>query len=145
MKTNILMISLVGLASLAGCSFAARSPEMYRDDTGKELAKKNDDIRACYDGVLKSTPGAAGKVTVKFDVQKDGDDSAGRVTNVVVDKSGTTAPDPVAECVTKNINGVGPLAPPDKRLGQGMWSWEFSAPPPPAAPPTSAMGHSGKS
>ena len=124
MKTAILTASLAAVFAM-GCSFAARSPEMYRDDTGKELAKKSDDIRACYDGVLKTTPGAAGKVTVHFDVAKDGTDNAGKGTNVTVDKAGTTAPDPVAECVKNGINGVGPLAPPDARLGQGTWSWEF--------------------
>jgi hypothetical protein len=141
MKTTLIVsASLLSFVFLGGCSFAARSPDMYRDDTGKELAKKNDDIRACYDGVLKTTPGAAGKVTVRFDVQKDGEEGAGKIMNVQVDKAGTTAPDPVAECVTKNIQGVA-ISPPDKRLGQGSWAWEFTAPPP---PPTSSMGH-GKS
>ena len=43
------------------------------------------------------------------------------------------APDPVAECVTKNIAGAGPLNPADKRKGQASYVYEFSAPPPPAA------------
>jgi len=129
MKTTILL-SLT-LAALAGCSVAARSPEMYRDDTGKVLATKSDDIRACYDGVLKGTPGAAGKVTVKFDVPKDGEQNAGKISNVQVDAAGTTAPAPVADCVTKTITGAGPLAPPDQRLGQGSWAWDFNAPAPP--------------
>jgi hypothetical protein len=46
---------------VGGCSFAARSPEMYRDDTKAVLETKNNDIRACYDGVLKGAPTAAGK------------------------------------------------------------------------------------
>ena len=126
MKTVLMLASVGALAALTGCSFAARSPEMYRDDTGKELAKKNEDIRACYDGVLKSTPTAGGKVVVKFDVKQDGEPDAGKIANVVVDKSGTTAPDPVADCVTKNIAGAGPLSPADKRLGQGTWAWDFA-------------------
>lgn len=135
MKTT-LVISL-SLAALAGCSVAARSPEMYRDETNKVLAAKNEEIRACYDGVLKSTPGASGRVTVHFDMPADGDQNAGKVANVQVDPGGTTAPPPVAECVTKTITGAGPLNPPDKRLGQATYTWEFSAPPPPAAPPPS--------
>ena len=134
MKT-ILLCAVVASA-VAGCSFAARSPEMYRDDTNKVLEAKNPDIKACYDGVLKGTPGASGKVTVKFDVQKDGEDNAGKVVNVQVDAGGTTAPPPVADCVTKNITGAGPLNPPDKRLGQATYVWEFSAPPPAAPPKT---------
>ncbi len=126
MKTTLLHYALLSAPMvLMGCSFAARSPEMYRDDTGKEFTKKNEDIRACYDGVLKGTPGAAGRVTVKFDVQRDGEAEAGKVTGVTVDKTGTTAPDAVAQCVTKNIQGVS-ITPADKRLGQGTWSWEFA-------------------
>jgi hypothetical protein len=127
MKTILLIAGSAAL--VAGCSFAARSPEMYRDDTKAVLETKNNDIRACYDGVLKATPGAQGKVTVKFDVETE----QGKIVNIVVDKPNTTAPDPVAECVTKSIAGLG-LTPPDKRTGQGTFTWEFSAPPPPSAP-----------
>lgn len=123
MKSTMLLA--VSLATLAGCSFAARSPEMYRDDTGKELAKKSEEIRACYDGVLKGMPNAGGRVTVAFEVQKDGEDGAGKLINVQVDKANTNAPDPVIECVTKNIAGVA-ISPPDKRLGQATWAWEFA-------------------
>lgn len=134
MKTIILAAS--SFAVLAGCSFAARSPEMYRDDTTAALQTKNNDIRACYDGVLKGTPSAAGKVTVKFDVVEDGADKAGTVQNVAVDKAGTTAPDAVADCVKTTITGVQIKPPADKRKGQATYSWEFSAPPPAAAPKT---------
>jgi hypothetical protein len=116
--------------ALSACSFAARSPDMYRDDTGKALATKQDEIRACYDGVLKSNPGAGGTVTVKFDVETE----QGKISNVTVDKAKTTAPDPVSSCVTKSIEGL-TIAPPDARKGEGMWVYEFSAPSA-AAPPT---------
>ncbi|MET0595623.1 MAG: AgmX/PglI C-terminal domain-containing protein [Polyangiaceae bacterium] len=115
--------------ALGACSFAARSPEMYRDDTGKALATKQNEIRACYDSVLKANPGAAGTVTVKFDVETE----QGKIHNVTVDKTKTTAPDNVSECVTRNIDGL-TLAPPDARKGEGMWTYEFQAPPPPAVP-----------
>lgn len=130
MKTTLLISA--SLVALAGCSFAARSPEMYRDETTKALEPRNNDIRACYDGVLKGTPGVAGKVTVKFDVAEDGAENAGKVTNVTVDKANTTAPDAVADCVAKNIAGAGPLSPADKRKGQATYVYEFTAPPPPA-------------
>lgn len=112
--------------ALGACSFAARSPEMYRDDTGKALAAKQNEIRACYDAVLKANPGAAGTVTVKFDVETE----QGKIQNVTVDKTKTTAPDNVSECVTRNIEGL-TLAPPDARKGEGMWTYEFQAPPAP--------------
>ncbi|MDB4939315.1 MAG: hypothetical protein JWP87_6287 [Labilithrix sp.] len=126
MKTSHLIACISVLVSaVSGCGFAARSPEMYRDDTKAVLQTKSNDIRACYDGVLKTTPGAAGKVTVKFDVENE----QGKIVNVTVDKPNTTAPDPVAECVTKSIAGLG-ISPPDARLGQATFVWEFSAPAP---------------
>jgi hypothetical protein len=123
MKTILLIAGTTVLMS--GCGFAARSPEMYRDDTKAVLDTKSNDIRACYDGVLQGTPSAAGKVTVKFEVETE----QGKIVNVAVDKPNTTAPDAVAECVTKSINGLG-LTPPDKRVGQATFVWEFAAPAP---------------
>ncbi len=123
MKTLLLIAGTAVM--LSGCSFAARSPEMYRDDTKAVLDTKSNDIRACYDGVLKATPGAAGKVTVKFEVETE----QGKIVNVAVDKPNTTAPDAVAECVTKSINGLG-ITPPDKRVGQATFVWDFAAPAP---------------
>jgi hypothetical protein len=123
MKTLLLIAGSAVL--LSGCSFAARSPDMYRDDTKAVLDTKSNDIRACYDGVLKASPGVGGKVTVKFEVETE----QGKIVNVAVDKANTTAPDPVAECVTKSINGLG-ITPPDKRVGQATFVWDFSAPGP---------------
>ncbi len=138
MKTTLLVsASFAALAALTGCG-NARTPDMYRDDTGAVLAKKNDDIRACYDGVLKATPTASGTLTVMFDVEED----TGKIANVSVDKAHSTAPDPVADCVTKTIAGLA-LAPPDGKKGEGTWTYQFDAPvpPPPAAPaPRPAAG-----
>jgi hypothetical protein len=128
MKSLVLIAGTTLLSVIVGgCSFAARSPEMYRDDTKAVLETKNNDIRACYDGVLKGAPTAAGKVTVKFNVETE----AGKFTNITVDQPNTTAPAEVADCVTKSITGLG-VAPPDKREGEATFVWEFSAPPPPA-------------
>jgi predicted small lipoprotein YifL len=56
MKTTLLVsASLAALAVLTGCG-NARTPEVYRDDTRAVLEKKNEDVRACYDGVLKAIP-----------------------------------------------------------------------------------------
>jgi hypothetical protein len=121
MKSALLIPA--ALAMLAGCSFAARSPEMYRDDTKAVLQTKNADILACYDGVLKATPSAGGKVTILFDVETE----HGTITNVKVDPANTTAPAPVSECVTKNVAGLA-IKPADQRLGQGTWVYELTAP-----------------
>ena len=125
MKTVLLIAASAVVATVSGCGFAARSPEMYRDDTKAVLETKSNDIRACYDGVLKSTPGVGGKVTVKFNVETE----QGKITNVTVDKANTTAPDAVSACVTKSIAGLG-ITPPDARLGDATFTWEFAAPGP---------------
>jgi hypothetical protein len=119
MKTTLLIAA--SLATVVGCAY--RSPEMYRDDTTKVLETKQADIRACYDTVLKGTPGAGGKVTVKFEIETEG----GKIQNVIVDKPNTTAPDALGECVKKNIEGLA-INPPDKRLGQAEYVYEFSVP-----------------
>jgi hypothetical protein len=127
MKTTLLLVASLALGA---CSFAARSPEMYRDDTAKALATKNGEIQACYDGVLKGNPGAAGKVTVKFDVETE----SGKISHVTVDKAQTTAPDPVADCVMRSIDGL-TLNPPDARKGEGTWRTISRLPLRPRRPP----------
>ena len=71
--------------------------------------------------MLKVTPGAVGRVTLKFDVETEG----GKLVNIEVDKAKTTAPAPVAECVVKTINGLA-VVPPDRRTGQATFVWEFA-------------------
>lgn len=121
MKTKLLILASLSLASIVGCAY--RSPEMYRDDTTKVLETKQADIRACYDDVLKGMPGAGGKVTVKFEIETEN----GTIQNVVVDQPTSTAPPPVGECVKKNIEGLA-ISPPDGRLGQATYVYEFSIP-----------------
>lgn len=121
--------SLTLLATVAGCSFAVRSPDMYRDDTAKVLASKSADIQACYDGILKSKPGTAGKATVKFNVEV----KTGAFTDVAVDKANTTVPDDVAACVTTAMAGLA-LAPADSNKGEATFVYEFTAPAAAAAP-----------
>lgn len=133
MKTSILFASaLVAVSSLVtGC--AVRDAKMFVDDTGKALATRNNEIKACYDGILKATPTAGGKVTVKFEVETE----EGKIVKIEVDKANTTAPDAVQACVTKNIEGL-KISPPDKKTGDGSWVYEFSAAgPAPAAAPKS--------
>lgn len=128
MKTTLLIAASLATTALVGCAY--RSPEMYRDDTTKVLATKQEAIRACYDDVLKGSPGVGGKVTVVFEVETE----EGKIQNVVVDKPNTTAPDAVGDCVKKNIEGL-VVSPPDKKLGQATYVYEFSVPASPGAPP----------
>ncbi len=129
------IVGFPALVMLSGCVFAARSPEAYRDETGAVLATKNEAIRACYDGVLKTTPGAQGTVSITFEVETQ----AGKIINVAVDPASSTAPAPVQACVTQNLDGLA-LTPPDQRRALGRWIYQFAAPatagaaPPPPGP-----------
>ncbi len=124
LKTSFFFTALV---AVAGCSFAARSPEMYRDDTAALLATKNAEIQACYDQALQTNTSAVGTVRVQFTVQKD----TGTIVDAAADPSGTTAPPEVSSCVVSAINGL-QLAPPDQSDGQATFTWEFIANAPPA-------------
>jgi uncharacterized protein with FMN-binding domain len=125
MKKMILVSAVLGHTSLtAGCAY--RSPEMWRDDVSKVLATKQADMKACYDGVLKGTPTAGGKVAIAFEVETEG----GKIQNVTVETAKSTAPPEVQDCVKKNVEGL-VISPPDKRLGQGTAEFDFQ----PGAPP----------
>jgi hypothetical protein len=126
MKNIIFVLSALALVS--GC--AARGSQMYHDDTAKTFDLTQPTMKTCYDGVLKATPGAQGKVAVKFTWEK----STGKIMGLAVDAAGTTAPAPVQQCVTKALEGV-VLNPADARDGQGSWTFEFTVP---AAAPAAA-------
>ncbi len=123
-------LSLVALmASTVGCSFYARSPEDYRDETQKVLDAKAPEIKTCYDTALKGNQELQGRVTVMFTVEAE----TGKIKDVKVDPAGTTAPAELATCVTSAVDGLA-LAPPDKRDGMATWVYEFSAMAPAAQP-----------
>jgi hypothetical protein len=147
MKKSLISLALVSLAALAaGCSVAARSPEMYAADTQKVLETKSADIKKCYDDALKTNQQLAGKVTVKFTVKTE----TGELSGVQLDPANTTAPDPLPACVTGALVGL-KLAPPDDKEGLATFTWEFqvggagapaAAPAPAAAAPAANTGAS---
>lgn len=135
MKTIRLCVLGIVAAGITGCSFAARSPDMYRDDTQALLETKSGQIKTCYDEALKATKDAQGRVTVKMLVQHD----TGAVTNVAADPAGTTAPEALTKCVVDSLQGL-VLAPPDKRDGDASFVYEFTVGAPPAAPAPAPAG-----
>ncbi len=128
------MLKSFGIASLAlvvgGCSFIARSPDQYRDDTSNLLSTKSGELNACYDNVVKTEPNAAGKVTVQFTVEK----KTGKISNVTADPARTTASQSLVSCVVTAINGL-VLNPVDQRDGQATFEYDFARPAAPGAPP----------
>lgn len=129
MKTISLSLFVLS-AAVAGCSFAARSPEMYRDDTAALLETRSAQIKSCYDEALKASPDLQGRVTVRFVVEAD----TGNITSIEPDPAGTTAPEPLARCVVDSLQGL-VLSPPDKRVGNAAFVYDFTVTPPAAEPP----------
>ncbi len=135
------MLRAFAITSLAlvvgGCSFIARSPDQYRDDTSNVLSTKSAELNTCYDNAVKTEPAAAGKVTVLFTVEK----KTGKISNVTADPARTTAPQSLVTCVVTAINGL-VLNPGDQRDGNATFEYDFArpgapvgAPPPPVPPP----------
>ncbi len=116
------MRSFTIAVALAGCAHA-RTADEYRADTDKVLATKNDDLKACYDKVLATTPTAQGSVTVTFAVEE----KSGRITGEQVDAAKTTAPDTVQACVLQILPALA-ITPADRKRGQATWTWQFTAP-----------------
>lgn len=127
------MLRSLALTSLAliigGCTFYARSPDQYRDDTAAVLASKGADLNACYDAAAKANPTATGKVTVQFTVEK----KTGKIGNAAADPARTTAPQALIDCVVTAINGL-VLSPPDQRDGSATFEYDFARTTPPAPP-----------
>ncbi len=119
MKTTLLIIGAVSLVATVGC--AHRDEKMWNDDVSKVFQSKQGDMQSCYDNVLKTDPKAAGSVAVAFEVETEG----GKIQNVVVEKGSSTAPEPVQQCVTNALQGL-VVSPPDNRLGQGKWTFQFA-------------------
>ena len=120
------------LSTLAGClgavvllgacsaSFYARSPDDYRTATRALLESKQSSFTSCYEGVLASTPDAAGTVAVSFVVEE----KTGKIlTPAALPES--TAPEALRQCVVQGLDGLA-LDPPDQRKGVATMTFEFA-------------------
>jgi len=123
MKTFLKLAGLFTTTLITvGCQFYARAPEDYSKETGALLASKNDEIKSCYDEVLKTDSKAEGIVAVTFKVEK----KTGKIVDPAIDKERTTVSDTLSACVINAINGL-TLDPPDQRDGLASFEYEFKA------------------
>ncbi len=120
-KTTIAAVALASLSTLA-CSFAIRSPDMYKEDVDKLIAQKDAEVQSCYEGVLKKNKKAAGTVTVKFTVEK----KTGNIINPAIDENNTTAGKRVQQCVLTAMEGL-TLSPGDQKDGIASYTFNFSS------------------
>lgn len=130
--TATALLTALTMGSLA-CSFIARPPEQYRDDTQAVLDAAGGNLKACYDGVIVNDKNAKGTVTVMFSVEAE----TGIVKNAKVDEANSTAPAPVQDCVLQTLGGL-KLDPPDARDGQATFSYQFDIAPQKQLPPAPA-------
>jgi hypothetical protein len=122
-KMNLVSVAILTLVpSLGACSgsFYARSPDDYRQATRALLESRESSFKQCYEGVLSSTPDAAGSVAVSFVVEE----KTGKIlTPASLPES--TAPEPLRECVVKGLDGLA-LDPPDQRKGVATMTFDFA-------------------
>lgn len=115
-----LFIPLFALLGSLGCSFYARSPAEYSEETTKLLETKRDELKSCYDEVLEKNSKAKGVVAVDFLVEA----KTGAIKDATIDQEKTTAPDSLQKCVLTVIDGL-KLDPPDQREGKASFSYNF--------------------
>lgn len=121
MRTLFGFLALTTL--LAGCSFAARSDDVYERDVKTLLETKGEMVANCWGEVRKTDEQAQGTVTVKFRVVED----TGALESPEIDPTGTTASEPVQQCVLQSLDGL-VLEPPDNRPAVATYVWELGAP-----------------
>lgn len=120
-KSKLAYVSLFAACTTLGCQFHARSAEDYSQATKELIKTRKDQIKSCYDEVLKVDPEAGGVVTVNFKVQP----KTGELTDIQVDEAGSTAPESLHPCIVDAMNGLA-LDPPDERTGVASFTYEFS-------------------
>ncbi len=109
-----------GALSLSACSFHARSAEDYKQATRALLETQQSSFKQCYEGVIATTPHAAGSVAISFELEE-------KTGKIVSPKSlpESTAPEPLQQCVVNGLNGL-VLDPPDQRRGLATMTFEFA-------------------
>ena len=108
------------LAATSACTFYARGPEQYRDDTQVVLETRGDQIKECYDVALTTNDTVKGDVVVNFTVEK----KTGKFMSMQLDETKTTAPKELADCIINSIDGL-MLEPQDQRDGLATFTWSL--------------------
>lgn len=117
MKRTLVLLAL----GLAGCSFYARGPDAYRAAVREVLDQKRPEIQACYKSSYDADPNVQGRVIAKFKVEP----KTGKVVSPEIVPEGTTASEPLKQCVLTSLNGL-KLAQPDQRMGDATFLWDFA-------------------
>jgi len=117
------LVAIVATLGIAACGGTQRNAEMYRNDTQSLLESRSSQIQSCYDQALAGDAKMAGKLTVKFVVEK----KTGAITKASVDPTQSSASEPLVNCVLTALQGLH-LDPPDRNEGQASFVYEFKPP-----------------
>ncbi len=119
---------LILVVALGACSLSTqRGTQTYRTDTQKALETRHAQMQSCYNDALKTDATFGGVITVRFVVKK----KTGEFTSVALDPEKSQAPEPLARCVMKAIEGLA-LVPPDANDGHATFVYQLR----PASPST---------
>jgi len=123
MTRQSLFVSLIVVAAGA-CTGTARGLEAYRNDTQQLLARRDVQIKSCYDEALQSNDKLAGTVSIRFVLAE----KTGEVSGATVDATNSTAQQPLRDCVLTAVKGL-KLEPPDRNEGRASFVYEFKPTP----------------
>jgi len=121
-RATLIPLSLLAACMLSGCSvsYHARSPEDYKQATRALLESRESTFKQCYEGVIATTPDAAGTVAVQFTLEE----KTGKIVSPAALPE-STAPEPLRQCVVEGLNGLA-LDPPDQRKGIATMTFDFA-------------------
>lgn len=120
MKAITKLALVVPLVASSACAFQARDADGYRQVTRELVETRGSAIEDCYDVALQTDSELSGDVVVNFTVEK----KTGKIINLAVDKTQSTATPELEQCVLTAIEGL-QLTPADARDGIATFSWHF--------------------
>jgi hypothetical protein len=123
---SLVVSALVALALTGGCSFYARGPDAYRQAVRNVVDTKAPAVETCYKSAKEQNPQSQGAVVVRFDVEP----KTGDIVRPEIVKEQTNADETLQRCVLESLAGL-KLDPPDQRLGQATFRWDFRLDTPP--------------
>jgi hypothetical protein len=110
----------IALAASSGCTFYARGPDAYRQAVRGVVDTKSPALESCYKSAKEQNPQSQGAVVVRFDVEP----KTGNIVRPEIVKEQTNADETLQRCVLESLAGL-KLDPPDQRLGQATFRWDF--------------------
>ena len=111
---------LVVLSALTASACVVRDLDAYRLDIRRLLEARRPIVQACYEAELQTQRKAAGRVVVRFKVER----GRGRLVDPRLDDALSTPDRTLRGCVLDSLHDL-VLHPPEERDGDATFIWEF--------------------